>query len=429
MSGQFGDTTGVVLKQRRAPQPMRGQAAMWEGQRATLDEAIEYTRQSLCEYIARYPNVVLSYSGGKDSTVLVTLIAYLLRERLIPEPESIEVLMSDTRLELIPLMVSARQLLAQIEAAGIPTRVVEPLLRTADRSHTERFFPYLLGVGVPPPNSQKMRWCTRKMKADPMHRAKAELRERHGDTLLNLTGVRRGESANRDAVIALACSKDGGECGQGWFHHDKAGGQALAPIDRWRICHVEDWLTFWAPSHGFNTSLLCAVYGFGQEEGEAEATGLRTGCMRCPLVEEDGALNHLTAKPEWAYLRPIDRLGALYAELRRPRSRLRKNGERNADGKLSANHNRMGPLTMEARALGLDTVLAIQAEVNAAARAQGRPEVTLIDADEEAYIRELWARNVWPEGWDGTEQRADALLPYVVAEGIEQPMLVEEVFA
>lgn len=425
----FGDTTGVVLKQRRAPQPSRGQAAIWEGARATLDEAIEYTRLSLCEYIPRYPHVVLSYSGGKDSTTLVTLIAYFIEHGLIPEPESIEVLMSNTRLELVPLMVSARHMLAQVEARGIRTRIVEPLLRTDDRSHTERFFAYMLGVGVPPPNSATMRWCTRKMKADPMHRAKAALQAAYGDQLLNLTGVRRGESANRDAVIALACSRDGGECGQGWFHHDRAAGPTLAPIDRWRICHVEDWLTFWAPSHGFNTSLLCTVYGFGQEENEAAATGLRTGCMECPLVEEDGALQRITAMPEWAYMAPLHRLGPLYDKLRKPASRLRKNGERNADGRLSKNHNRMGPLTMEARAYGLNTVLAIQAEVNAAACAQGRPEITLIDADEEAFIRELHASDVWPEGWNGTEQRADAILSYVVAEGIEQPLLIEEVFS
>lgn len=416
----FGDTAPVTLRQRRAPQPTRGQGAIWEGQRATLDEAIEYTRLSLCEYIPRYPHVVLSYSGGKDSTTLLTLFDFFLRERLIPEPLSVRALMSDTRLELLPLMVSARQLLRQIH---IPAQIVEPLLRTDDCSYTERFFVYMLGVGVPPPNSATMRWCTRKLKADPMHRAKAMLQAEHGDRLLNLTGVRRGESANRDNVIATSCSRDGGECGQGWFHHDRAGGQALAPIDRWRICHVEDWLTVWAPSHGYDTSLLCAVYGFGVEESQAAAAGLRTGCMSCPLVEDDAALAYTASRPEWAYLAPIARLGAFYAALRLPMMRLRKNGERLKDGSLSTNHNRMGPLTMEARAHGLDTVLGIQSEVNAAARAQGRPEIALIDADEEAYIRELWARNVWPEGWTGAEQRADTLAAYVVADGIDQPTL------
>ncbi len=41
------------------------------------------------------------------------------------------------------------------------------------------------------------------------------LREDYGENFLMLTGVRIGESAARDQRIALSCTKDGGECGQG----------------------------------------------------------------------------------------------------------------------------------------------------------------------------------------------------------------------
>ena len=41
-----------------------------------------------------------------------------------------------------------------------------------------------------------------------------------------LTGVRIGESAARDQRIALSCTKDGGECGQGWFQQTSS--QAVA---------------------------------------------------------------------------------------------------------------------------------------------------------------------------------------------------------
>jgi hypothetical protein len=40
-----------------------------------------------------------------------------------------------------------------------------------------------------------------------------------GERLLMLTGVRLGESAVRDRRIALSCSRNGAECGQGWFQH------------------------------------------------------------------------------------------------------------------------------------------------------------------------------------------------------------------
>ena len=324
MKPAFG-TTSDYAKKRKAVQPTRGQLTAWDGQRATLDEAIEYTRVSLWEYLTRYPRAMINYSGGKDSSTLLTLISHFLRTNQLP-PCEITVLMSDTRMELLPLMVSAR---AMLEECGLPYQIVEPLLRMDAPQYTERFFVYMLGVGVPPPNSKTLRWCTRKMKADPMHRVKKALYDQYGGELLSLTGVRRGESANRDQAIAIACSKDGGECGQGWFHNDNSTGPALAPIDRWRICHVEDWLTLYAPSYGFTTDGLCSVYGFDQDEGGAATTGLRTGCMRCPLVEEDRALDFVMSKPEWAYLAPIRQLDTLYAELREPRHRLRKNGERN----------------------------------------------------------------------------------------------------
>ena len=83
----------------------------------------------------------------------------------------------------------------------------------------------------------------------------------------------------------------------------------------------------------------------------------------------------------------------------------------------------MGPLTMEARLYGVETVWRIQDEINAAARTAGRPEIVLMTDEERSYIEELWFRNVWPQGWTGTEQRADELHSYVVADGVEQPTL------
>ena len=35
--------------------------------------------------------------------------------------------------------------------------------------------------------------------------------------ILMITGVREGESIIRDRRIGMSCSKDGAECGQGWY--------------------------------------------------------------------------------------------------------------------------------------------------------------------------------------------------------------------
>src|SRR3546814_9885760 len=44
-----------------------------------------------------------------------------------------------------------------------------------------------------------------------------ELYDHNGGKFLLLTGVRQGESAQRDGRIAMSCGKNGAECGQGWY--------------------------------------------------------------------------------------------------------------------------------------------------------------------------------------------------------------------
>ncbi|TEB41488.1 FAD synthetase, partial [Flavobacterium circumlabens] len=55
--------------------------------------------------------------------------------------------------------------------------------------------------------------------------------------ILMLTGVRLGESAVRDQRINTSCSKDGAECGQGWYQSGLQNDlcSTLAPILHWRV--------------------------------------------------------------------------------------------------------------------------------------------------------------------------------------------------
>jgi len=64
--------------------------------------------------------------------------------------------------------------------------------------------------------------------------------------------------------------------------------------------------------------------------------------------------------------------------------------------------------------------------VNQAARQQGMPEVVLINNEELVRIEELIAANTWPNQWDGTEVRGDALLPEILPDGNVQQLLFED---
>lgn len=392
------------------------QASFFDAQRLTLKDSIELTAQSLLAFGANHRHWAIAYSGGKDSSTLVTVVIHLLESGVVPYPESLTVLYADTRQEIPPLYFSAMKMLDRLSQRGIKTQVVLPEL-------DDRYFVYMFGRGVPPPNNNTLRWCTPQIKVEPMINALKVLRDEHGEKFLMLTGVRIGESATRDNRIALSCSRNGAECGQGWFQETTPDNVAdtLAPLLHWRVCHVWDWLMFDAQSLGFPTSLVAEVYG-GEEANEMNA---RTGCIGCPLAEKDMVLDYIIGLPYWAYLAPLKQLKPLYRELRKFQHRLQKYGERNNDGRLSSNPNRKGPLTMDARRYGLSVVLSIQSKINEVAHAQGLPEIDLINTKEQARIEELIAANTWPNRWTGNESRGDILLPLIYQSGAVQEILPE----
>lgn len=425
--------------------------SLFEESRLHLKDSIELSLESLREYGRRYRHWATAYSGGKDSSATVTFIAWAIREGHVPAPETWTVLLSDTRQELPPLISAAMRLMDHLRRDGIDARVVMPPM-------DDRFYVYMLGRGVPPPKN-RFRWCTPQLKIMPMQFALEDEAAKRGmgtvvndgdafvdwetgnikyyksknrygrqyvgngkDKMLMLTGVRMGESAARDQRIAISCKKDSGECGQGWFQTatPEALADTLAPLLHWRLCHVFDWLYFETKKHGYPEVIdIAEVYGDDD---------VRTGCIGCNLVDKDTALLRLLSHhpDSWGHLSPLLELKPLFRELQKARYRKRKSEpEINKDGSYAKNGQRLGPLTMEARAWGLDAVLNIQQRVNAAAN--GREGISLINEEEEARIRELWALGTWPNGWDGDEIVGDVPLDSIMVTDsglVVQPLLM-----
>lgn len=404
----------------------------------TLDEARELSIASLNAYLENYEHIAVAFSGGKDSSATVTFIAQAIEKGLIKKPKSFIVFYADTRLELTPLQHSAMAILDSLKERGIETQIVLPPL-------DDRFFVYMLGRGVPPP-SNTFRWCTSQLKIEPMQKALEQRAVNLGfgemiwserwqkfiyqgfgkEKLLMITGVRLGESAARDERIALSCSKDGAECGQGWLQQSAKEGlnDTLAPLLHWRVCHVWDWLNFFAPDEGFPTQMIAESYG-GDEATEINA---RTGCVGCNLASRDLALETILKKypKTWGYLSPLLKLRAIYAEMKKPENRLRKHGERKKDGSLAANQGRLGPLTFDARLYFLEQVMKIQDDIWISAETQNRPKPELISHEEYWRIIELIEAKTYPNGWDGTEMRGDEMTDKIHRDGTIQPWMFGE---
>jgi DNA sulfur modification protein DndC len=381
---------------------MRQQLGIFDEYRITMRESVEYTVNSLLAYGATHRHWAIAWSGGKDSTTLLTVVLWLLDSGRVPWPDSLAICYADTRMELPPLAIAANAVIERLEARGIRVlRVMAPLDR--------RFFVYMLGRGVPPPRP-RFRWCTGQMKINPMSEALRVLHGTCGEKVLMLTGVRQGESAIRDGRIAMSCGRDGAECGQGWYQETLPGEMydTLAPILHWRVCQVWEWLRTWAPKDEFGgweaVEIIADAYG----GDEAEEINARTGCLGCTVASKDAALDAVLRIPEWQYLAPLKGLRILFEDLFHRKHRLRKQkGETYADGSLFKKQCRLGPLVMPAREMALARVLGIQETVNRDAVRLGRPCIDLLNAEEVARIHELIAANTWPDRWTGDEQRGD----------------------
>lgn len=380
-------------------------------------EGVELTLQSLLAYWDQHQHYAIAWSAGKDSTTLLTLIVHLIDAGLLRQPECLHVFYADTRQELPPIQMAAEQIMAKLAGRNwIKVHVVRAALE-------KRFMVYILGRGVPPPNNNTLRWCTRQIKVEPMAAALEQALVDLPGKALMLTGVRQGESAIRDGRIAMSCSKDGAECGQGWYQQvlpDAKGIKGrlatLAPLLHWRVCWIWDWLKIYAPREefgGWPTQILADAYG-GDDATEINA---RTGCIGCPLASKDTALENIVRMPAWSHLMPLMELKPLYRWMREPAQRLRKRGvERLKDGSIAKNPQRMGPLTLEARSEALARILDIQS----------RASIDLINPEEEARIRELIAARTFPDKWIGDEPRADLWLDAVYGDGTMQPILFRE---
>ncbi len=145
---------------------------------------------------------VIGYSGGKDSTAVVKLVFQsLLRIKHARKP--VTVIYCDTGVEIPMASALAKSALndLEIEAARLAVPIVVKVLSPPIN---ERFWVKVLGRGYPPP-TDKFRWCTDRLRIDPVTRFLSSV---DSESAVVVLGVRDSESATRSLTLSENRTQD-----------------------------------------------------------------------------------------------------------------------------------------------------------------------------------------------------------------------------
>ncbi len=334
---------------------------------------------------------VIAFSGGKDSTLVLQLVweaLSLLDKRQLNKP--VEVVTSNTLVESPTLLEYVSKIHKLIEKSakkqGLPIRVNRVFPKT-----TETFWTNLIGRGYPAP-TQRFRWCTTRMKIDPMDNFIFKEVSEYGEVILVL-GVRSSESQSRAKTIKSYKIKD-----SLLSRHSKFS-QAFVytPIANFSTEDVWTYLLQKRSPWGANNKDLLAMYT-GKDSKECplivdknspSCGGSRFGCWTCTLVREDKTMNQLINAGN-KKLKPMAKLRDFLYQTTIPENKAKYREYKGRNGKLRLKDNGTiirGPYKLEFSKKILKEVLKIQKEIEEAGT---NIKFSVISPEEIHEIRKLW---------------------------------------
>ena len=143
---------------------------------------------------------LVGFSGGKDSTMLASLIF----DAVLSVPDTqrkkpISILCTDTRVEIPAIAdivegtLMKMQKFSQQNDLNIEVNLLKP-------PPEQSFWVNIIGRGYPPPN-RVFRWCTQRLKIDPVTVFVNQRLGHWSEAILHL-GARRAESSARSQTMA-----------------------------------------------------------------------------------------------------------------------------------------------------------------------------------------------------------------------------------
>lgn len=137
---------------------------------------------------------MIGFSGGKDSTLLCCLVMEMV-SRLPKEKRNkkIYIVSSDTLVENPIVRDYMHKMSKMIGEAGKDLNIVSEIIYPKIE---QTFWCKVIGLGYPTPEPPGFRWCTERLKIQPMNDYTLEKIKNNGEVVL-LLGVRKDESVYR----------------------------------------------------------------------------------------------------------------------------------------------------------------------------------------------------------------------------------------
>jgi putative sulfurtransferase dndC len=338
---------------------------------------------------------IIGFSGGKDSTVLLTLV-WLAIQKIQNElgnsklTRSIYVVCNDTMVENPIIEEYTKDVLQTIQKAAkhqnLPIKV-----KTTTPKIEDTFWSCVIGKGYPVPNNS-FRFCTERMKIKPTSQFITEQVMEDGEAIV-LIGTRISESQQRAKSIKKHNIK-----GRRLSKHPlNPNTYTYAPIKELMLEEVW-WIINVIPSPwGFDNKILFNIYLDASADDYECPTVVtndshkscgqsRFGCWTCTVVKEDKSMSALIQNG-MTWMQPLlDFRNKLVKDrnISDNRSETRRNGQLAID----ENGHKMGNYTLEYRINLLRELFIVQKEIQ-----KERPSIQLITSQELAAIQLIWYRD------------------------------------
>jgi len=340
---------------------------------------------------------IIGFSGGKDSTVLLTLVWTALKrfkentEHPFQLKRPVYVVCNDTLVENPIISNYVDEVLQKIEVAAREQDLPIFVRKTTPKLE-ESFWINILGKGYPVPNN-KFRWCTDRLKIKPTSNFLHEKIDEIGEAIV-LLGTRYEESVSRERsmrkneVAGKRLSK----------HNTSPNTFVYAPIKEMVLEEIWYIINAVPSPWGYDNEILFQIYADASADDYECPTVVtnkkhsscgqsRFGCWTCTVVKKDKSMSALIDNgQEWMepLLKFRDRLveNRNISENRMP---TRRNGAPAID---ETGHNQ-GNYTPEYRRRTLKELLETQKKVQ-----EKKPHISLISNQELIAIQVIWNRDM-----------------------------------